>query len=80
MSIHDQLIHAVTDFDRRSSRGRSYNPYALGHYMLAVDRAAERVEAGATWAEAIGREFNDRIRDRLLTVVEGGEAWERGEA
>jgi len=35
-SIHSALVHAVTEYDRRESKKRYYNHYALGQYLARV--------------------------------------------
>ena len=69
--LRDTLTHAVTAFDKRSSRGRRRpNVYALGHYLHGVDRVVEAVHGGASPREAVIANFNDRLRDAVLRSLD----------
>lgn len=35
-ATHIRLVNAVTEHDRRASKGKYYNPHALGMYLRAV--------------------------------------------
>ena len=50
MDFHTKLICELTELDRRESKCKGYNIYALAHYL----RAAE----GVTDAESFARAFN----------------------
>jgi len=63
--IHDCLAHAVTRFDR--TRRAPQNPYALGQYLLAVERACKAIRLGATINAALVEQFT---RGPLLDYVQ----------
>ncbi len=64
-----RLFNAVTEFDRKASKRRGYNPHAIGHYARGLNNLAERVENGETLRAAIMREFIGRLCDVLLRAV-----------
>jgi hypothetical protein len=68
-TVHSALVHAVTQWDIRQSRRKHHNPYALAHYLGAVERVESAVTAGATLRAAIVAAFNDRLRDHVLRAV-----------
>jgi hypothetical protein len=60
------LSGALTQYDQRASKRRGYNPYALGHYLEAVnkireslskDKNSQEPEALEALKSAIGRHF-----------------------
>jgi hypothetical protein len=69
MSIKDKLLHAVTEWDRRASKRKGYNPFALGLMFEAVDRTSAAIEGGATVRVALVANFNDRLLDHCLKAV-----------
>lgn len=69
MDIKSTLIHAVTEFDRKSSTKRGYNPYALGIYMQRVDEVCADIERGASPRKALCAGFNDRLLDHCLKAI-----------
>ena len=72
MNTIDTLRHAATAYDRRRSKSKNYNIYALAQYLTRLDACAECVAAGQSWREALVQGFNDRLRDSLLNAL--GEA------
>jgi hypothetical protein len=56
-TIKDTLLHAVTEYDRKQSKKRGYNHYALAQYMTRVDDVLADIEAGANPFEAINAGF-----------------------
>jgi hypothetical protein len=69
MSIKAKLLHAVTEWDRRASKRKGYNPYALGLMFEAVDRTSTAIEGGTTVRAALMANFNDRLLDHCLKAV-----------
>lgn len=60
-----KLTHAVTEYDRKQSTRRGYNPYALSHYLGAVQQIETDVDAGADLRAAI----LDNLLGRLATAA-----------
>jgi len=72
MKTRDRIISALTQYDQRQAkRGRQHNPYALGLYFEAFDRAEELTKKGQTWKQALEACFNDRLLDVVLRAAEG---------
>lgn len=67
--IRARLIHAVTEYDRRASGRRGYNPNALGIYMERVDEVVADIAKGATPRKALCAGFNDRLLDHCLKAI-----------
>lgn len=68
--IRTKLVHAATEYDRKESRKKGYNRYALGQYFMAIDNAAELMaEEGESLRSAIIRSFNGRLCDHLLRAT-----------
>ena len=67
--MREKLISAVTAWDRRQSKGRFYNPHALGIMFQAVDDVCADIERGADPRNAIMAAFNDRLLDHVLRSV-----------
>lgn len=65
MSLRDTLVSAVTEYDRRQSTRRGYNPHALALYLSALDDVTAMVIAGHSVQYALERNFNGH----LLTVL-----------
>ena len=68
MTTLDQLQSLLTQWDIKQSKKRGYNPYALGIYFEAAERAANLIDDGAYVKESLAKCFNDR----LLTFLEKG--------
>lgn len=66
MSLYRQLAHAVTDWDIRQAKSKSYNRHALGIYLGRCEEIAAEVENGRDTREAILDGFTDRLRDYVL--------------
>ena len=43
-----KLMHAVTEYDRKQSTRKGYNPYALPQYFAAVNDALADIAAGTS--------------------------------
>lgn len=67
--IRFRLTHALTEYDRKQSKKRFYNPYALGQYLLRLDSVCEDIEQGAEPRQAILAAFNDRLLDVCLRAL-----------
>jgi hypothetical protein len=52
-SLHSALVHAVTRYDERQSKGKRYNHYALAQYLKRVDDICQDVKRGAPIRSAI---------------------------
>lgn len=70
--LHLLLAHAVTAYDRKQETKKGHNPYAIAHYLHAVDDAVALIEKGSTVRAALLATFNDRLLDVALKAV--GEA------
>lgn len=66
---HAKLLNALTEYDRRASRRKGHNRYALGHYCAALRSTAERMEAGATLRAALCRSYSGRLLHAMLRAV-----------
>lgn len=63
--IRQRLIQVVTTYDRKESRKKHYNRFALGLYFQAVDRTLQdSVKYGMRGA--ILKNFLGRLRDCVL--------------
>lgn len=69
MTLHEKLVHAATEYDRKQSTKRHYNPYAIGHYFNAISKVHEDMDAGKTIRQAILLNFNGRLCDHMLKAV-----------
>ena len=67
--IRFRLVHAATEYDRRRSRRRFYNPYALGIMFAAIDATVASIDAGTPVRQALLAHFNDRLLSHLLKAV-----------
>ena len=67
-SLQDSIVSAVTQYDMRESKKKSYNRYALGQYFMAIDRVLEMLnEKPETLTRyAIIENFNGRLCDAIL--------------
>lgn len=64
-----KLDSAIVDYDKRQSRTKSYNRYALGHYCRAMQEVKADVSGGIPLDHALCRNFNGRLRDKLLKAA-----------
>jgi hypothetical protein len=69
MDLNAKLIAAVTEWDRKQSGKRGYNPYALAQYFAAVEEAMILVGKGISPAVALRSVFNDRLLDYCLKAI-----------
>jgi hypothetical protein len=61
-----KLFNAVSEYDRRQSRSKSYNPYALAHYARSLGYVRRYVQQGETLRDSILNCFLGRLADKLL--------------
>jgi hypothetical protein len=61
MTLHNKLIHAVTEFDRKQSKKPHYNLYALAQYIGRVQEVTADIAEGANPREAITAAFSGRL-------------------
>lgn len=61
-----KLETALIKYDRRQSRSKSYNRYALGIYLKVFQEVIEKVDSGFSLARALYDSYNGR----LLTTLE----------
>lgn len=64
-----QLSHAVTEYDRRQSTRKGYNPYALSLYLGAVQEIEADVDAGTDLRASIVAHTTGRLATALLKAV-----------
>lgn len=70
LSLHDKLLHAVTEYDRKQSTKRGHNMYALSHYLGALNqRVLPMIEQGVPVRQAILKGFCGRLADVCLRAV-----------
>jgi hypothetical protein len=67
--VRSRLEHALTDYDRKQSTRRGYNPYALTHYLGAISDAWILVSQGKSWEEALRQVLCDRVLDVALKAI-----------
>lgn len=68
-TIRHKLVAALTEYDRKQSARRGYNPHALALYFEALDEAVSQYDSGATIEHALRCWFNDRVLDACLRAV-----------
>lgn len=66
---HAKLLNAVTEFDRKESKKKSYNRYALGMYCQAIQNCESDMADGCTLRQAITNNFLGRLCDRCLVAA-----------
>jgi hypothetical protein len=69
MTLRETLISLVTQYDKKQSTKKFYNPYALAQYLEAVDRVVADFEKGMGLNEALTKNFNDRLLEFLVKKV-----------
>lgn len=55
--IRPRLLHIVTEYDRRQSKRKGYNPYALAHYCRAIGNVMEAIGNGEPIEQALKHGF-----------------------
>lgn len=69
MNVHDTLVHAVTEYDRKQSTKPGYNIYALAHYIGRVQDVTADVESETPIRKALLKGFTGRLLDVCLKAV-----------
>jgi hypothetical protein len=69
VTLHDKLIHAATEYDRKESTKRGYNRYALAQYFQAIQSVDECIANGGNPREVIIGHFTGRLQDRMLKAA-----------
>ena len=64
--IKSKLQSAMTQFDAKESKKKSYNRNALGIYFARIDEIAADIESGASVRAAIMAGFSGRGADACL--------------
>lgn len=68
-TMKQKLVNALTDYDRKQSTRRGYNPYALALYFEALDDVMMAVKSGRDIRKALANSFNDRVLDACLRAI-----------
>ena len=68
-NLQGKLITAVTEYDRKQSSKRGYNPHALGQYLAAIDEALGLVSKGKSIEYALSATFTDRLLNICLRAI-----------
>jgi hypothetical protein len=68
--IHTALVHAATRYDNRQSKGKRYNVYALGQYLIRIDDVCADIERGAEPRAAIVAAFSGPLLNAFLKAIE----------
>jgi len=69
MTIHDTLLHALTEYDRKQSSKRGYNMYALPQYIGRLHDIDADLAQGADLRAALTAAFCGRLLDVCLKAV-----------
>jgi len=67
--IRHKLEHALTMYNERQSKKKSYNMYALGQYLQRIDLIMEDIRRGADVRKAIIHGFTGRLQDICLKAM-----------
>lgn len=68
-AIHDTVRHVLIEHDKAESRKASFNPYALGLYLEAMQSSMRFINAGADPREVLIGHFNGRILAKCLKAL-----------
>jgi len=69
MDIKSKLICAVTEHVLRMEKRKCHNPYALAHYLRAVNEVMEDIEAGMSPKLAVANRFCDRLETACQKAI-----------
>ena len=69
MNLHHTLIHAATAYDRRQSKGKRYNHYALAQYFARIDEVEKDIAAGAEVRAALCAAFTGSLLSAMLRAI-----------
>lgn len=67
--LFTRLLNALTDYDRKQSTKKYYNPNALGIYMGAFGEVKAEIEKGTDPLKAIHNNFCDRLEAALVKAL-----------
>lgn len=67
---HLKLSTALIEYDKKESRKKSYNRFAMGIYIQALHEVDEMLDNGIDLRDAILECFNGRLLDYLLKSVD----------
>lgn len=70
MTLRQKLVSALTEYDRKQSKRKHYNPYALAQYFAALDEALEDYEVSGDINKSLEKYFCDRVLTVVLKAVE----------
>lgn len=68
-TVHSALVHAATDYDRKESRKKGYNHYALAIYLGRIGDIEEEIAQGVALRAALLAGFTGRLLDCLLVAI-----------
>lgn len=68
-TVRNALVHALTQYDIRQSRGKHYNPYALAQYFKRIDDLCEDIAKGASPRDAICAAFTGPLLACALRAI-----------
>ena len=69
MTLHDTLLHAITEYDRKQSTRKGYNMWALPQYIARVTEIEADIESGTPMRKALTDGFTGRLLDAVLKAV-----------
>ena len=68
-TIRSALVHAVTQYDIRQSKGKYYNHYALGQYFKRIDDVMADIQNGASAIDAVKAGFHGPLLKSCLKAI-----------
>ena len=68
-TVKTALVHALTVYDEKQSRGARYNPYALPQYFARIDQVCADIENGANPRDAICAAFTGTVLNACLRAI-----------
>lgn len=73
MTLHDRLISYLTQYDKRQSTRRGYNPYALAQYFRAAEDLKDVTDPAAFY-NGLTAEFERGFlpRDKMRALIHAG--------
>lgn len=73
-TVRNALVHALTQYDVRQSRGKRYNPYALAQYLQRIDDICTDIEGGADPRAAVTAAFSGALLACALKAIDAAPA------
>jgi hypothetical protein len=67
--IHSRIASALTQHDREQYTKPGWNPYALGHYMGAVQNIHDSIKGGMSARQAVLTHLTGRVADKALKSI-----------